>query len=67
MFIVKVLDKALAGPPAVDALNLATCVYKLRKTMQRTYCHNFLKYNFKGVDKLKGNYTINLKIVPSPI
>ena len=53
----KGLDKALVGHPAIQALNLVTCVYKVKKD----YVENTLSLYpeiFKGLSKLKGNYII---------
>ena len=53
----KGLDKALVGPPAIQALNLVTCVYKVKQD----YSENTLSLYpeiFKGLMKLTCNYTI---------
>ena len=53
----KGLDKALVGHPTIQALNLVTCVYKVKKD----YAENTLSLYpeiFKGLSKLTGNYTI---------
>ena len=53
----KGLDKALVGHPAIQALNLVTCVYKVKKD----YSENTLSLHpkiFKGLSNLTGNYTI---------
>ena len=53
----KGLDKALVGHPAIQALNLVTCLYKVKKD----YVVNTLSLYpeiFKGLSKLTCNYTM---------
>ena len=53
----KGLDKALVGHPAIQALNLVTCVYKVKKDNAENTLSLYPEI-FKGLSKLKGNYTI---------
>ena len=53
----KGLDKSLVGCPAIQALNLVTCVYKVKKDNAENTLSLYLEI-FKGLSKLTCNYTI---------